>query len=85
MFQTLTALSVPPVAMHPRMCGFTSSAETAPSCAESVNRAGDGELRSDGSVRASKLSTSPFSKETCGDFERQPTGDEVAVGARALT
>ena len=63
-FQTLTILSVPPVTMHPRMCGLTSRADAAPSCAESVNRAGDGEFRSEGSVLASKFSTRPFSRET---------------------
>ena len=31
MFQTFTTLSVPPVTRHPRICGLTSSADTAPS------------------------------------------------------
>jgi len=30
MFQIFTTLSVPPVARHPRICGLTSSADTAP-------------------------------------------------------
>jgi hypothetical protein len=30
-FQTFTTLSVPPVTRHPRICGLTSSADTAPS------------------------------------------------------
>ena len=64
-FQILTILSVPPVTMHPGMWGLTSRADVAPSCAERVKRAGAGFEMSDGSVRASKLSTRPFSSETC--------------------
>jgi hypothetical protein len=64
-FQILTSLSVPPVTMHPGMWGLTSRADVAPSCAERVKRAGAGCEMSDGSVRASKLSTRPFSSETC--------------------
>lgn len=64
MFHTLTTLSVPPVAMTPRTWGFTSSADTAPSWACSIKRAGEGESRFEGSVRASKLSTKPFSSDT---------------------
>ena len=64
MFQTLTTLSAPPVQIQPRSCELTSNADAAPSCAEIVNRAGDGDLRSVGNVRASKLSTRPFSSDT---------------------
>ena len=63
-FQTLTTLSVPPVAMTPRICGLMSRAETAPSWADTVNRAGEGESRSEGSARASKFTTRPFSRDT---------------------
>ena len=66
-FQTLTILSVPPVTRHPRMCGFTSRADAAPSCAESVKRAGEGEFKSEGSVLASKFRTRPFSSDTYRD------------------
>ncbi len=64
MFQILTCLSIPPVTMHPGMCGLTSRAEVAPSCAERVKRAGAGLDTSVGRVRASKLSTRPFSSDT---------------------
>lgn len=63
-FQTLTSLSVPPVTKHPFIWGFTSREDTAPSCADNVNRAGEGVLRSLGRVRASKFSTRPFSRDT---------------------
>jgi hypothetical protein len=67
MFHILTILSVPAVARHPRMCGLTSKAHAAPSWAAIVKRAGDGWYISEGIVRASKLTTIPFSKETCSD------------------
>lgn len=63
-FQTFTILSIPPVAIHPRMWGEISSADAAPSCADRVYRAGEGELRSVGRVRASKFRTRPFSNDT---------------------
>ena len=68
-FQILTVLSMPPVAMHPRMCGLMSRADAAPSCADSVKREGDGESRSEGSARASKLTTIPFPSETCQGYQ----------------
>jgi hypothetical protein len=49
------------------MCGLTSKAHAAPSWAAIVKRAGDGWYISEGIVRASKLTTIPFSKETCSD------------------
>lgn len=63
-FQTLTILSWPPVTKHPRMCGFTSIDEAAPSCAERVNFAGEGSLNFEGKFRTSKLRIRPFSSET---------------------
>lgn len=65
---TFTSLSAPPVAIHPRTCGFTSRAETAPVCADSVNLDLVGvEGILDGmteSVRVSKEWTFPFSRDT---------------------
>lgn len=76
MFQTFTTLSEPPVAMQPRIWGLISRHETSPSCADRVKRAGAGVLRFDGSVRASKFNTRPFSSETWkkGQISRQKDG-----------
>jgi hypothetical protein len=66
-FQILTTLSIPPVTMHPRMWGLTSSAEAAPSCADRVYFGCAVEMpleAEEGRVRESYARMRPFSRDT---------------------
>lgn len=62
-FQILTNLSIPPVAIHPRICGLMSSAAAAPSCAERVYL-GCAAFPEVDSVRESYARIKPFSSDT---------------------
>lgn len=64
MFQILTSLSIPPVAIQPRICGLISSAAAAPSCADRVYFGWAAAPLAVDSVRESYARIKPFSSDT---------------------